>query len=474
MPHYLKDSFSASENNFTFAKSLNNFLTYIETLCTSELKIALYGAGTVTKLIAKLYSDSIEVIIDKNNYGYLINNINVDNLNNINKYSFDIILITPLGREVSIIEELTEIYKINHKKIRVFEILTSTNMSQEEKSLIIKNHQKNMSCNFNIAPYKIDYTTKILNLIFFMGIGDYLFVTPVLKQLKLSFPKIEINAYVSRNTDNFNSALVYDMLIQDKNIDKVIYYDGKVGFRWETYNYKNAIEQINSEDNTIYPMVFNHMEKESIHRVNEVYKTFNLSIRNTPKPILYFQKINYKSTKNESDYINSLDKEVVFLHLEARHCSYSYKKYNELIGKLIDNNLFVIFISPKLSLNNFNKNSFLHLDITLYKIYESLAFINSINKRKYMIAINSVMLHVSSALDIPALGLYIFKDSTQTRQTFYNNIHVLTIDEECYNFLPKENVSLINENEIQIIDGYIAEYPPNIIFNKFVSLVLHQ
>ena len=453
-------------NNYIFAKELNSFNSYLEALSTLNKKIVLFGNGTVTTFIKKLYNLNIIAVVDSFNY----DNKNTISPNLLENFEYDYILITALGRESTIKKYLVENLNINSKKILCLEIKKTTEISDEERYIRAKKHQIEMNCEFNLLPYKIKNTNKVLNLIFFMGMGDYLFVTPLLKKIKLLFPYIIINSYVSKNTDTMNSKLVYDLLKQDPHIDNVYFYNGKVGKRWEEYDFSDAIKKI-KDKTSIYPVVFKHSDKNSKHRVLEIFNSFSIHCKknNIPKIELYIKKENYLKTKEFTDKINKLGKNVIILHLEARHCRYKYDKYNHLIDGLISLKYFVILISEKTDLNIQNTKNFFHLEITEYTIYETIAFIKSIDTKKYIIAVNSIILHISSALDIKALGLFILKDSTQTRQTFYKNIHVLTIDKKCHKFLPSSYSTLIKENQVKIIDENLVYYPPKLIIENFIQ-----
>jgi ADP-heptose:LPS heptosyltransferase len=456
------------DNNYLFAKNLNSFYSYIESLSFLNKRIALYGNGTVSKIIKGLFPDNIIVTIDKQ--------IENDSImpEELHMYEYDFILITVLGRENIIKDYLINTLNILEEKIIYFKIEQSTEISYLEREIRAIKHQNNMKCKFNLLPYAIDDTIDIINLIFYMGIGDYLFVTVLLKEIKQKYPNHKIVAYTTRNTDRISSGIVYDMLLQDKNIDEVNLYNGKPGYRWEEYDFSDAINKISSNSDTIFPINFNHSNKNSRHRVEEIFKSFSMEYKaeNMYKPLVFIQKKNYNKSKKITNIINNQTKKVIFLHLEARHCDYSYKYFDELIKKLIQEDYYIVFITDKTNFK-YSSKSFYHLDILKYSIYESIAFIASIKKIKYFIAINSVMMHLSSALDIPALGLYIFKDSIQTRQTYYKNLKILTVDKDCYSFLPIGYSKLINEKDTYIEAGHLIHYSADIIIQNFKDFKLN-
>ena len=107
-------------NNLHFSRSFSIFYTQLERIKNKYSNIVLYGYGTLGKNIEEILKDKIKYIIDKNEEGYTQNKkfISISNLENIR---FDIILISVLGREEEIIDNLIK-EKVNPKKIIAFEI----------------------------------------------------------------------------------------------------------------------------------------------------------------------------------------------------------------------------------------------------------------------------------------------------------------------------------------------------------------
>ena len=63
-------------------------------------------------------------------------------------------------------------------------------------------------------------------LVFFMGLGDYLYTTPLIEALAKKYPKMELRAYVSDKFDRNNSPLVAKLLETNPNIKKVETFRG--------------------------------------------------------------------------------------------------------------------------------------------------------------------------------------------------------------------------------------------------------
>ncbi|MEJ5169296.1 MAG: hypothetical protein WHU93_09010, partial [Arcobacteraceae bacterium] len=328
-----------------------------------------------------------------------------------------------------------------------------------------------MDIDYAIYPYRITQTTKTLHLIFFMGIGDYIYTTPLWVEIKNKFPSIKLIAYVSKNMDLINNPLVYDLLNNNPLFSQVYYFDGRPGNSWEEYDFSDIKQYINktNSSNLICPVIFKHTDVNSMHRVNEIFKAFSLEcdLDKIPLPLLSILKNDYDKSSEIAKFINNQDKEVIFIHMETRSTSYNYKDDFELIQKLIDMNYYVVYIKKDADFD-FNKNDFYNLNINTFNLFESIAFIDSIKSKKYFIATNSLMTPISSALNIPMLSLFILKDSTQTRLVFYKNMRVVTVDKNCHDFLPNNYSLLIPMQKVEIINGNLISYKTQTIVESFL------
>ncbi|WP_418184850.1 glycosyltransferase family 2 protein [Aliarcobacter vitoriensis] len=95
----------SNESLNLFPTILSSVLLNIEKTINSYNKVALYGYGLFGRLIYSQYFDKINLIIDKS-----ISNKNIHlpivNLQNIKNYDFDVILISLINKEKSVIEDL--------------------------------------------------------------------------------------------------------------------------------------------------------------------------------------------------------------------------------------------------------------------------------------------------------------------------------------------------------------------------------
>ncbi|MFA6742470.1 MAG: methyltransferase domain-containing protein [Arcobacteraceae bacterium] len=460
-----------SEENYMFAKELNSFYNYIDSLLFNKTSVLLYGFSIVAKIIIALYASKIKFIIDNNTkiFNTKFHNISIIGAHSVKDLTYDIILVTVLGREASIRNTLINTYNVKPIYIESLNISNTSDVSPKELTLRILKHKEKMAMDYAIYPYKLTSTVKNLHLIFFMGIGDYIYTTPLWAEIKKKFPNIKLIAYVSKNMDLINNPLVYDLLRNNPLFSEVYYFDGKPGNSWEEYDFSDVKQYLNTNNssNLVCPVIFKHTDVNSTHRVNEIFNAFSLECDLYTIPLLYILKNDYNKSSEITKFINSQDKEVIFIHLETRSTTYNYKDDFELIQRLIDMNYYVVYIKKDVNFN-FNKSDFYNLNITTFNLFESIAFIDSIKIRKYFIATNSLMTPISSALNIPMLSLFILKDSTQTRLVFYKNMRVVTVDKNCYDFLPKDYSLLVPIQNVEIINGNLISYKIQTIVESFL------
>ena len=295
-------------------------------------------------------------------------------------------------------------------------------------------------------------------LVFFMGLGDYLYTTPLIEALAKKYPNIELWAYVSDKMDRNNSPLVAGLLKTNPYIKKVQTFKGlRNPFLWKNYDYSEVIKNA-PEDFLVLPVYYEY-KTDTLHRTASLFETFGLTFRNRktfPKPQFYFpQERPAAVTENLQDIRKRAKdtKGIVFLQLDSRASFYNYPKIGDLVRKLIWENYFVITVTkcdvsdPHFKLLDIKKASFndnCHLLALLKKEYPL-----------YIIALNSVFWAASAGLDIQNLGLQHWQDP-KVHNLYYPNILMLT--EIKYDRIPsakqiivKEGVDFTRHNE-KIID----------------------
>lgn len=104
-------------NNFNLSKDINKIHQQLSNLKSNYNKIAIYGYGTFGEFASYFLDEKVTCIVDRN-YEKISNSKHIiSNPKDIQNFDFDIVLITVLGRENLIINDLINIYNIPENKI---------------------------------------------------------------------------------------------------------------------------------------------------------------------------------------------------------------------------------------------------------------------------------------------------------------------------------------------------------------------
>ena len=134
----------------------------------------------------------------------------------------------------------------------------------------------------------VNPNVKGVALIFFMGIGDYLYTTPMLAALKKKYPNLPFHAHVGAKFDRNNSPLVGKLLEENPHFDKVFYFEGtRHPLIWKNYDYSAASQNI--PDGFLAVPVYYEYGINIPHRVTSLFETFSLPApKDVPSPEMYF------------------------------------------------------------------------------------------------------------------------------------------------------------------------------------------
>ena len=286
---------------------------------------------------------------------------------------------------------------------------------------------------------------KGLALVFFMGLGDYLYTTPLIEALAKRYPKLELWAYVSDKMDRNNSPLVAGLLKTNPHIKIVQTFTGiRNPFIWKNYDYSEVVKKA-PEDFLVLPVYYEY-KPTTLHRTASLFETFNLPFRgrkNFPKPIFYFPEEISTKVKTVLESIKKSAKKtkgIIFLQLDSRASFYTYPEIDTLVRKLIWENYFVITVTKCGVMDP----HFKILDIKQFSFNEN-CFLLSLLKKEfplYIVALNSVFWAASAGLDIPNLGLQHWQDP-KVHNLHYPNILMLT--EIKYAKIPSKNQIVVRE-----------------------------
>ena len=307
---------------------------------------------------------------------------------------------------------------------------------------------------------------KGLALIFFMGIGDYLYTTPMLEELKKKYPHLPFYAYVGAQMDRNNSPLVGKLLEENPHFEKVFYFNGqRHPFIWKNYDYEDAFKNI--PDGFLALPVYYDYSLYVTHRVISLFQTFSLALpAQAPVPRMYFPKEQAPVVTETLQKVHQKvkgKKGVVFLQLDSRGSNYTYPHLRQLAEELIKEGYVVMSVTKGGPLENEN---YVEIDIRRSTINQTWQLLSLLKAQMpvYVIAVNSVFWAASAGLGLPNLGLQHWVDK-KVHNLWYPNIEVVT--NYIYPFLPREKQLFAPPESYTRHNRKIIDYKPQWILRWF-------
>lgn len=313
-----------------------------------------------------------------------------------------------------------------------------------------------------------------LALIFFMGAGDYLMATPMIKALHQAHPDLPIWAYVSSNVDPVNSPLVFQLLKANPLIHRVARYRGRPRQIWTEYDFTDALKDI-PNDFVILPVIY-QTNPAVRHRGTSFLETFGLRVElPLPTPIAYKTDLSPRAAEMLCSIQGCLARDpprgIVCTHFGARSSGYNYPHAARLGRLLLERGYHVVNFSPT-GMQDANLTEIDVVKITPTDSIEILRSLKTCFPRLSMITVNSIMWPVSAALDISNLGLHTFWDDA-IHQYIYPNIYVVT--QHNYSTVSPTRLFLAPHTSYEnrkSLDGMIlfTDYKPEYVADCFDAL----
>lgn len=307
---------------------------------------------------------------------------------------------------------------------------------------------------------------KGIALIFFMGIGDYLYATPMIEALKKKYPGLPFHAHVGAQFDRNNSPLVGKLLETNPHIDNVFYFNGKRHpLIWKNYDYEDAFKNI-PEGFLAVPVYYDYSVKVP-HRVKSLFETFGLDVpKDVPAPKMYFPA---KPAPAVEEYFKQISdkaqgkKGIIFLQLDSRGSSYTYPHMNALASELVAEGYLVLSVTKGGPADN---PDYVEIDIKKLAINETWHLLSLLKEKfpVYVIAVNSVFWAASAGLNLPNLGLQHWVDK-KVHNLWYPNIQVVT--DYIYPLLPQDKMIPAPPESYTPHNRKIIDYKPNWIVKWF-------
>lgn len=302
--------------------------------------------------------------------------------------------------------------------------------------------------------------------VFFMGIGDYLYTTPVLEELKKQFPHVPFYAYVGQDFDRNNSPLVGKLLAENPHFEKVFYFKGaRHPLIWKNYDYSQVLRDA-PQDFLIIPVYYDY-GVHIAHRVASLFETFNLPVpAEIPTPKMYFPP---EIAPVVRDYLTRIrqgaagKRGVVFLQLDSRGSNYTYPHMQDLVNGLTQAGYFVLSVTKGGPLEN---TGYLEIDIKKLAINQTWQLLSLVKAEfpLYVIAVNSVFWAASAGLGLPNLGLQHWIDK-KVHNLWYPNIEVVT--DYFYPHLPREKQISAPPESYTHHNKKIIDYKPDWVIKWF-------
>ncbi len=302
--------------------------------------------------------------------------------------------------------------------------------------------------------------------VFFMGIGDYLYTTPLFEALKEWYPTIPFYAYVGKQFDRNNSPLVGKLLMENPNFEKVFYFEGtRHPLIWKNYDYSAVLKEV-PKGFLVIPVYYQYSTRVR-HRVASLFDTFGLPVpAEIPTPLMYFPAT---FPTQAADYLEQArhgacgKKGIVFLQLDSRGSNYVYPFVKELAQGLIDEGYFVMSVTKGGPTGDKN---YLEIDIKKISINQTWQLLATLKNEfsLYVIAVNSVFWAASAGLGLPNLGLQHWIDK-KVHNLWYPNIQVVT--NYIYPLLPREKQIQAPPESYTRHNKKIIDYKPTWILRWF-------
>jgi hypothetical protein len=311
-----------------------------------------------------------------------------------------------------------------------------------------------------------------LALVFFMGMGDYFLITPVVAEIKRLYPQVPLHAYVSTLSDKNNSPLVGELMAHNPHIDRIVSYNGRrdqhYDVNWRNYNYEDVFTTAPRDFLTV-PIIYEY-HGGMRHRVLAAFETFGLRrLCEAPRPLIHLPKNPSAKVLALIETIRQKFKDlrrkgIVVLQLEARSSDYAYPYADELAENLCRQGYMVVSFSPL----TVRDEACLVIDIKQCPITDSIYLLKLLaaefGDAFSLLTVVSVFWAVSAGLQIRNIGMQHFYDEA-VHNVWYPNIHV--ISHFNYPAIPEDRLCLAAAADFALNDRQQADFKPAFVLRCF-------
>lgn len=280
---------------------------------------------------------------------------------------------------------------------------------------------------YDIAMVRRTRQVDGLALVFFMGLGDYLFATPVIEALRLAHPGLLIYAYASTSNDAVNSSLIEPMLRANRYVDAVFAYRGRPRGGWLDYDFRDCLKNV-PRNFIILPVIYD-TDPVVCHRVTAILESFNLPVSlPVPLPLVEPGEPSAACSELLAEIRRRVSRHspraIVCCHFGTRSSNYLYPHRDELLRGLTRAGYVVVTLSE----TDVADPRLVEVDISAITPGDTIGLLRALKaegQALFIVSVNSVMWPISAALGIANLGLHLFHDPS-VHQYHYPNIFVVT------------------------------------------------
>jgi hypothetical protein len=265
-----------------------------------------------------------------------------------------------------------------------------------------------------------------VGVIFFCGLGDFLYGIPALLRMKEICTSTDNRfiAYVPSETNRFSNGTLNKLLSSLNIFDEVKPYVGYSNIYWKLYFWEELLEdELNHV--RIYPFVYKtnrniESRSDSVSnnfRLGNLPKLSECSLLESPAP---HKNVEIKKLK---EFVSRNPQgETVLFHSESRSADYRMSGSDEVIKYLISKKVKVIFAGT----SNLNDKSLFVIDPNKTPLFDLMLVLKEVQPK--VIAINSVFWPISELLNLKTLALHFLK-SDDGHQFFHHDMTFITSSE---------------------------------------------
>lgn len=308
--------------------------------------------------------------------------------------------------------------------------------------------------------------------VFFIGLGDYLYATPAIADIRRRLPGVQLVGYVSSNADGHNAPLVKRLLACNPDIDETLTFAGSPNAtNWKNYDYREVIRHEQENPRSIVVPVLYEYDAHCEHRVAEIYRGFCLPLpQPVPSPLIHLPK---SATSPALALMASLRpqlglhaKGLAFLQLDSRSSGYVYPYIADVASALVERG-YVVLVAGEADTCDERVFELDPMAIPIEQTFGLLAALKNCGYPVRIVSVTSVFWPASSALGIPNLTMQ-HRHDPGVGSLWYPNLWVIT--DRNYQTLPASRQIVCPADKFATSQDGLISYDPDFLLESFDRL----